>query len=83
MVLFKLLLDRFTTCSMLPLLVCNFFLANFGLSLAVGRMAKRNHFVYSAVSVQSRFPNQVPSLLHFRSFCCPVSLAQVPSLLHF
>ena len=79
MVLFKLLLDRFTTHDMLPLLVCRFFLANLGLCLAVGRMAKKNHFVYGAVPVQSRFPNQVPSLLHFRSFHCPVSLVQVPS----
>ena len=82
MVLLKLLLDRFTTRGMLRLLVCRFFLANLGLCLAVDRMAKKNHFVYSAVLVQS-FPNQVPSLLHFRSFCCPVSLIQVPSLLHF
>ena len=82
MVLFKLLRDRFTTRGMLPLLVCIFFLANLGLCLAVGRMAKKNHFVYGAVPVQS-FPNQVPSLLHFRSFCCLVSLVQVPSLLHF
>ena len=82
MVLLELLLDRFTTRGMLPLLVCRFFLANLGLCLAVGRMAKKNHFVYGAVPVQS-FPNQVLSLLHFRSFCCPVSLVQVPSLLHF
>ena len=81
MVLFK-LLDRFTTRGMLPLLVCRFFLANLGLCLAVGRMAKKNHFVYGAVPVQS-FLNQVPSLLHFRSFCCPSSLVQVPSLPHF
>ena len=79
MVLLKLLRDRFTTRGMLPLLICRFFLANLGLCLAVGRMAKKNHFVYGAVPVQS-FPNQVPSLLHFRSFCCSAFLFQVPSL---
>ena len=79
MVLLKLLLDRFTTRGMLPMLVCRFFLANLGLCLAVGRMAKKNHFVYGAVSAQS-FLNQIPSLLHFRRFCCLVSLVQVSSL---
>ena len=80
MVLFKLLLDRFTTRGMLSLLVCSFFSANLGLCLAVGRMAKKIHFVYGAVPVQSRSPNQVPSLLHFRSFCCSTFFLQVPSL---
>ena len=80
MVLLKLLLDRFTTRGMLPLLVCRFFLANLGLCLAVGRRAKKNHFV----TVQSRFkvsPIRFPvccisevSVVRFLSFrfpaCC-------------
>ena len=78
MVLFKILLDRFTTCGILSLLVCSFFLANLGLCLAVGRMSKKNYFMIVAVLVQSRFQIRFPaccisevSVVQFLSFRFP------------